>query len=418
MTSPVRPGMPMPAPGHMGVDYEQRVNFDRLREYRLRRAKESLEASGCGAFLLFDFYNIRYTTQTWIGGALGDKMTRYALLTKGGEPMLWDFGSAARHHRLYSPWLAPENCHAGMLGLRGAIAPTAGLMESAVRQIKGLLEDAGVADAPVGVDIVEPAFLFEMQRQGLRVVDSQQFMLDARQIKSPDEIMLLTQAAAMVDGVYQDIVEVLKPGIRENEIVALANKRLYEMGSDQVEAINAVSGERCNPHPHNFSDRLIRPGDQAFFDIIHSFNGYRTCYYRTFSVGSSTASQRDAYTKAREWMDASINMIKPGVGTDEVAAVWPKATEFGFENEMAAFGLQFGHGLGLGLHERPIISRLNSMTEPIELQVGMVFALETYCPASDGFSAARIEEEVVVTPDGPQILTLFPAQDLVVTNPY
>jgi Xaa-Pro dipeptidase len=402
----------------MGVDYEQRVDFNRLREYRLARAKESLEASGCGAFLLFDFYNIRYTTQTWIGGALGDKMTRYALLTRGGEPMLWDFGSAARHHRLYSPWLDPENCHAGMLGLRGAIAPTAGLMESAVRQIKGLLEDAGVADEPVGVDIVEPAFLFEMQRQGLKVVDSQQFLLDARQIKSQDEIMLLTQAAAMVDGVYQDIVEVLKPGIRENEIVALANKRLYEMGSDQVEAINAVSGERCNPHPHNFSDRLIRPGDQAFFDIIHSFNGYRTCYYRTFSVGSATTSQRDAYTKAREWMDASIQMVKPGVGTDQVAAVWPKATEFGFENEMAAFGLQFGHGLGLGLHERPIISRLNSMTEPVELQVGMVFALETYCPASDGFSAARIEEEVVVTEDGPRILTLFPAQDLVVANPY
>ena len=231
------------------------------------------------------------------------------------------------------------------------------------------------------MDIVEPPFLFEMQRQGLTVVDGQQFMLDARQLKSPDEIMLLTQAAAMVDGVYQDIVEALKPGIRENEIVALANKRLYEMGSDQVEAINAVSGERCNPHPHNFSDRLIRPGDQAFFDIIHSYNGYRTCYYRTFAVGSATASQRDAYTKAREWMDAAIAVVKPGVGTDEVAAVWPRATEFGFESEMAAFGLQFGHGLGLGLHERPIISRLNSMREPIELQAGMVFALETYCPA-------------------------------------
>jgi Xaa-Pro dipeptidase len=402
----------------MAVDYEQRVDFARLRDYRLSRAKASLEASECGAFLLFDFYNIRYTTQTWIGGALGDKMTRYALLTRGGEPRLWDFGSAARHHRLYSPWLKPEDCHAGMLGLRGAIAPTAGLMQSAVRQIKQMLEDAGVADEPVGVDIVEPPFLFEMQRQGLRVVDAQQLMLDARQIKSSDEIMLLTQAAAMVDGVYQDIVEALKPGIRENEIVALTNKRLYEMGSDQVEAVNAVSGERCNPHPHNFSDRLIRPGDQAFFDIIHSYNGYRTCYYRTFSVGSATASQRDAYTKAREWMDASIAMIKPGVGTDEVASVWPRAEEFGFENEMAAFGLQFGHGLGLGLHERPIISRLNSMSEPIELQTGMVFALETYCPASDGFSAARIEEEVVVTPEGPRVLTLFPAQDLVIANPY
>ena len=409
---------PLRAPGHGGVDFEARVDFGRLRRYRLDRSRAALDASDCGAFLLFDFYNIRYTTQTWIGGALGDKMTRYALLTRSGEPVLWDFGSAARHHQLYCPWLVPENCKAGMLGLRGAIAPDVGLMTSAVREIKQLLAAEGLDGQPVGVDIIELPFLAEMQRQGLTVVDAQQLMLDARQIKSADEIMLLTQAAAMVDGVYQDIVEALKPGVRENEIVALANKRLYDMGSEQVEAINAVSGERCNPHPHNFSDRIIRPGDQAFFDIIQSYNGYRTCYYRTFSVGSATTSQRDAYTKAREWMDAAIGAVKPGVGTDDIARLWPAATDFGFADEMAAFGLQFGHGLGLGLHERPIISRLNSLEHPVEIQPGMVFALETYCPASDGFSAARIEEEVVVTEDGPRILTLFPAQDLIVANPY
>jgi Xaa-Pro aminopeptidase len=409
---------PLRAPGHGGVDFEARVDFGRLRRYRLDRSRAALDASDCGAFLLFDFYNIRYTTQTWIGGALGDKMTRYALLTRSGEPVLWDFGSAAKHHQLYCPWLVPENCKAGMLGLRGAIAPDVGLMTSAVREIKQLLAAEGLDGQPVGVDIIELPFLAEMQRQGLTVVDAQQLMLDARQIKSADEIMLLTQAAAMVDGVYTDIVEALKPGVRENEIVALANKRLYDMGSEQVEAINAVSGERCNPHPHNFSDRIIRPGDQAFFDIIQSYNGYRTCYYRTFSVGSATTSQRDAYTKAREWMDAAIGAVKPGVGTDDIARLWPAATDFGFADEMAAFGLQFGHGLGLGLHERPIISRLNSLEHPVEIQPGMVFALETYCPASDGFSAARIEEEVVVTEDGPRILTLFPAQDLIVANPY
>jgi len=408
----------IPAHGTMGVDYEQRVDFHRLRDYRLNRALQALEASECGAFLLFDFYNIRYTTQTWIGGALGDKMSRYALLMPDGKPHIWDFGSAAKHHRLFSPWIHDGHSHAGMLGLRGAIHPDVGLMKEAVTMIKGMLTDAGVADDPIGVDIVEPAFLFEMQAQGLKVVDIQQHMLDARAIKSADEIMLLSQAAAMVDGVYQDIVDVLKPGIRENEIVALAAKRLYEMGSDQVEAINAVSGERCNPHPHNFSDKIIRPGDQAFFDIIHSFNGYRTCYYRTFSVGSSTPAQHDAYTRAREWMDVAIDKVGPGVGTDEVAALWPKATEFGFPNEMEAFGLQFGHGLGLGLHERPIISRLNSMSHPVEIKAGMVFALETYCPAPDGISAARIEEEVVITETGSQVLTRFPAQELFVANPY
>jgi Xaa-Pro dipeptidase len=260
--------------------------------------------------------------------------------------------------------------------------------------------------------------IFELGRQGLDVRDGQQVMLGAREIKSGDEIMLLSTAAGMVDGTYQDIVAALKPGVRENEIVALANKKLYELGSDDVESINAVSGERCSPHPHNFSDRLIRPGDQAFFDIMHSYNGYRTCYYRTFSVGSSTAPQRDAYTKAREFIDAAIQAIKPGVSTDQVARLWPAAEEFNAGDERLAFGLQFGHGLGLALHERPIISRLVSLDHPMEIQEGMVFALETYWPATDGVSAARIEEELVVTNEGAEVLTKFPAQELFVTNAY
>ncbi|HEX7187647.1 MAG TPA: Xaa-Pro peptidase family protein [Actinomycetes bacterium] len=402
----------------MAVDFEERIDFNRLRDYRLARTREALEASDLGAVLVFDINNIRYITSTMIGEWARDKMARYALLIRGQEPVVWDFGSAAKHHKLYAPWLDPDNSRAGMLGLRGSVAPEAGLFERAVREVKGMLEDAGVADMPVGVDVAELPMVFELQRQGMTVADCQQVMLNAREIKSPDEIALLSTAASMVDGTYQAIVDVLKPGIRENEVVALANKRLYEMGSDDVEAINAVSGERCSPHPHNFTDRLIRPGDQVYFDIIQSYMGYRTCYYRTFAVGRCTAAQRDAYTKAREWIDAAIGLVKPGVGTDEIARLWPKATEFGFEDEMAAFGLQFGHGLGLALHERPIISRLNSLENPIELKEGMVFALETYCPSTDGFSAARIEEEVVVTSDGPRVITLFPAEELFVANPY
>src|SRR5690606_28999920 len=158
-------------------------------------------------------------------------------------------GSAVRHHQLYSDWMPQEHHRPGFLGFRGAVAPGggAGLMADAVAEIASLLREHGAADAPLGIDIIEPPFLFELERQGIRIADAQQPMLDARVIKNQDEIMLLNQAAAMVDGVNQDIVDALKPGVRENEIVALANKRLYEYGSDQVEAINAISGERCNP---------------------------------------------------------------------------------------------------------------------------------------------------------------------------
>ena len=408
----------IPAPGMRGVDFEERVDFGRLHRYRLARLRQALANSDLGAMLCFDSNNIRYMTSTVIGEWSRDKMTRFSLLTGNGEPYVWDFGSAAVHHRLYAPWLETDHCRAGLLGLRGAVPPDSGLMKGHAEEIKAILVAEGVADQPVGVDILEPPMMLELQKAGINVVDGQQTMLDAREVKNQDEIILLNQAAAMVDGTYHMIQEELKPGVKESDIVALANKMLYELGSDDVEAINAISGERCSPHPHNFTDRIIRPGDQAFFDIIQSYSGYRTCYYRTFSVGRATQSQIDAYNKAREWIDASIEMVKPGVTTDQIAEVWPKAEEFGFASEMEAFGLQFGHGLGLALHERPIISRLVSFDNPIEIKEGMVFALETYCPADDGFSAARIEEEVVVTKDGCRVITLYPAEELPISHRY
>src|SRR5919201_737826 len=369
---------PLQAPGHMQVDFEERVDFRRLNAYRLGRVRQALAGSGLGALLVFDQYNIRYISSTVIGEWARDKLTRWSLLTGSGEPWVWDFGSAARHHKLYAPWIPEKQSLAGLAGMRGAVSPKAGLFKKAAREIVDILKAEGVAKMPLGINMVE----------------------------------------AMVDGVYQDIYEALKPGVRENEIVALANKRLYEMGADNVEAINSISGERCSPHPHNFTDRLIRPGDQAFFDIIMSFIGYRTCYYRTFSVGRATRPQIVAYKKAREWMDEAIALIKPGVATDKIARAFPKAQEIGFESEMAAFGLNFCHGIGLGLHERPIISRLNSFDDPMELEAGMLFAVETYCQATDGISAARIEEEIIVTPAGAKIITLFPAEELPIANKY
>ena len=330
---------PIQAPGHMQVDFEERVDFRRLHAYRLGRTRQALARSGLGALLTFDQHNIRYISSTVIGEWARDKLIRYCLLSGNGEPWVWDFGSAARHHRLHAPWLDPTHCIAGMVGMRGAVSPRAGLFERAAREIKDILVREGVAKMPLGIDVVEPPFLFALQKEGIEVRDGQQVMLEARVIKSADELTLLNMASAMGDGVYQDIFEALKPGVREIEIVALANKRLYEMGSDCVDAINAISGERCSPHPHNFTDRLIRPGDQAFFDIIQSFMGYRTCYYRTFSVGRATGPQQSAYKKAREWMDSAIALIKPGVGTDRIAKCFPRAQEIGFESEMAAFGL-------------------------------------------------------------------------------
>ena len=296
----------IPAWGHSSVDFERRIDHDRLRRYRLARTRKALQASNAGTLLLFDVNNIRYVSSTKIGEWERDKMCRFCLLTGDDAPYVWDFGSAAMHHKKFADWLVPDHCRAGVVGMRGTIPPEFGLMQKYAKEIAGIIRDAGMGDMPVGLDYAETSMFHALQAEGLNVVDGQQIMLAAREIKNWDEIQLLTQAAAMVDGVYHMIYEELKPGIRENDIVAMSNKMLYEMGSDDVEAINAISGERCNPHPHNFTDRYFRPGDQAFFDILQSYQGYRTCYYRTFNIGRATPSQNEAYVKAREWIDASM----------------------------------------------------------------------------------------------------------------
>src|SRR5579863_8006009 len=401
--------------GLMGVDWEERVNFERLRNERLARIKRLLKESEMGALLCFDMNNIRYITATHIGTWAMDKLTRFSLLMQDDEPILWDFGSAARHHQLYCPWLG-ERSRAGISTQRGAMLPAAGRAEDVARKIRSELEARGLLHEPVGIDIVEPPVLFALQAAGVKVVDGQQLMAVARMIKTEDEITLLNTACMMVDAAYDELYRFMKPGVRENECVGLVSKVLFDMGSEQVEGVNAISGERCSPHPHVYTDRSLRPGDPAYFDILHSYNGYRTCYYRTFAIGSASQSQVDAYTRCRAILDAAIALIKPGVTTAEVVAVWPKAEEFGFPNEEAAFALQYGHGVGLSIWEKPIFSRLVSLDHPEVIEEGMVFALETFWPAADGWSAARIEEQLIVTKNGCEVITRFPAEKLLVAG--
>jgi Xaa-Pro aminopeptidase len=416
--------------GLTAVDWEQRVDFDRLRRERLERLRAKLDASDLGALLSFDFHNIRYMTATHIGTWAMDKLIRFALLPRGGEPVIWDFGSAARHHVLYNPWLdhgsgafarpgengtaipAEHGSRPGISTLRGAFPPEAGRAEEVAKAIKRELDKYALAGEPVGVDVAEMPVLAALAGAGIRVVDGQQVFLEARRLKTEDEISLLVTAASMVDAAYDELYAFMRPGVRENECVGLVAKSLYDAGSEHVEGVNAISGERCSPHPHVYSDRILRPGDPAFFDILHSFNGYRTCYYRTFALGSASPAQRDAYKRCRDYMDTAIDLVRPGATTADICAVWPAASEFGFPDELAAFALQYGHGVGLSIWEKPIFSRLHSFEHPEVLEEGMVFALETYWPASDGWSAARIEEEMVVTADGCEVITKFPAEEL------
>ena len=295
------------------VDWEQRIDFPRLRQDRLDRAKASLEASDLGAVLLFDPNNIRYVTSTHIGEWARDKNARFTLLPRGArsDPV------GLRLRRAPPPAVRPLAPAGELPRRRRADARRDARRDrdpgpARPRRSRHELRELGLQDEPLGIDMADLVTIEALQRAGVHVTDGSQVLLEARKIKTAEEIALLDQSAGLVDAVYEEIYRMLRPGVYEHEIVARAHQLLFEMGSEQVEAVNAVSGDRCNPHPHVFSDRLLRPGDQAFFDIIHSFMGYRTCYYRTFNVGGVNHAQLDAYKQCREWLDAAIALVRPG----------------------------------------------------------------------------------------------------------
>lgn len=400
--------------GTMGVDYEMRVDFARLRRERLEKAKEQIRRHELGALLCFDHNNIRYITSTHAPLWTKEKMSRYCILPKDSDPILFDVGALvlARKEPHGATWLGDRVMPAISWG-RGAVPKEVKAADSFVVTLKEVLKDHGVADEPLGVDILDVPLLRALNAGGIEIADGNAAMLDARLIKTEDEIELLKHAAMMVDVAYDRVAKAIRPGVRENDLVALVNHTLYSMGSDEVQNVNAESGPRTNPHHHDFSDRAIRPGDIVFLDITHSFNGYRTCYYRTFVCGKPTQEQRDLYKDCLNWLQASIRIVRPGITTGDIAECWPGPEVLGLKTEQEALASQWGHGIGMGDWELPVISRAFSIAHPYPIKRNMVFALETYAGPKAGKHGVRIEEEVVVTETGHEVISKYPVEELI-----
>ena len=398
--------------GVMGVDWEERVDFDRLRDERLARIKRLLAESDLGALLCFDMTNIRYITATHIGTWAMDKLIRFCLLPQGDEPIMWDFGSAARHHELYCPWLGEGRSRAGISTLRGAMSPQSGRAEDVAAKIRIELEQRGLLGEPVGVDASSRR---SCSRSSARASGRRRPAADAAGARDQDPGRDHAARHRLHDGrrrLRGALPRRCAPGIRENECVALVNKVLYEMGSEHVEGVNAISGERCSPHPHVFTDRVLRPGRPGLLrhpPLLHGLPHLLLPHVRGRQRLAGAGRRLQALPRLPRRRDRDD---PPRRHHRRGRSVWPRAQEFGFPDEEAAFALQFGHGVGLSIWEKPIFWRLVSLEHPEVIEEGMVFALETFWPSSDGWSAARIEEQLVVTADGCEVITRFPAEDL------
>ena len=397
--------------GMMGVDYEERIDFNRLRRERVAKIKSAMKKTDLGCLLLFDTGNKRYATSTAVASPEVDNMARYAVVPRNGEPYIFGFGSEVAAEKLNCPWIA-DRAFPAHTTMFGALPRGWKAYARFIDDIRMVLDKHGIgSDEPIGVDILDSQLILALQEYGLHVGDGQDVMLEARTVKTQDEIQIMANAAATVDAAFDGIARLIRPGIRENDIQAEGSRIMHSLGAQWVHNVQVTSGARTFPHPHLSSDRLLQPGDLVFMDIVTLLNGYHTCYYRTFCCGKPSQKQRDIYKSTYDMLYAGMDVIRAGATTSDIVQAWPEASHWGLRTESEAFGLAFGHGLGVGLWERPIISRLYSLEHPVELKEHMVLAVETY--DGEGSDGARIEEEIVVTNSGYELITKFPCDELI-----
>jgi len=409
--------------GIIGTDWQQRINWDRLRKYRLESARERMKAHGLGAVLCMYDENIRYVTSTLTPGWCRLKPgLRYALLCGDSPPVLFEHGDIGAQINRHSPWLPEENVRYAYTWVKGA-AGSASQQQIGkfVQAIKQEMKRHDVDGERLGVDFIDINMINAFEANNIEWSDGMTPLMEARAIKNQDEQECLRIVGAIGDAAHWETMKFLRPGVTENQVTAHIMKYLYDFpGMEDVEDVIVSSGPNTWPNWRTFSDRIIKPGDITFMDLAAlTWNGYKSCYYRTYCVGKEpTQDMKDTYAQALEWLYDSINAVKVGATTRDIAMQWPTAKEiWGYEEEDQAAANLWGHGLGLAQYDQPVISRIWSLDHPVEIKPGMVFALETQHGKPFEYGV-RIEEMLIVQDDHVEIISNFPVDEIMVVDPH
>ena len=399
------------ARGSMMVDWEHRIDFDRMRKERIKKTQDAMKAEGIDALILWKDENVRYLTSLRAIMIQYRSSTTYGvLLHQEGDPTL--LASSGEAHRIEQcmPWIKDY--------IPIGILEEPGLVDLTVKdEILPRLEDWDVANKTIGLD----GHTF-MQRSALEkhlpeanFVDGERFMYLSRVNKTPDEIACLMQACAIADSVTITAMENSKPGVREYDVAAEAMKTLFTHGGEfgHLASPFVASGEHMAPPTRFPTDKIIRNGDVVFIDIGACWNGYfGDCGRATLAGGPPHPMQQKVYTTVYKALKAGIAKMKPGYTNDDSAQEFIEiARSAGLENNFIK--LFIGHGCGISPNEPPYVGEVMPGAEKIEFEPGMTFAIEPliFVDGIPGGAGVRIEDHILVTEDEPVYMTRAPYCD-------
>ena len=389
-----------------GADWQYRVDFERLRQERLQKTRDQIEAFDLGALVLYAGANIRYVTGSYQGNWKYNINIRYVVLPRGGEPVLFETAGSDMHcARLDLPWMEDRVRPAiTWQWAEGAVPHMAGKM---VESVLDVLKENGVEKEKIGIDNTDMPMLEAFKAAGINVVNGWPAMSAARVVKTNDEIELLKQASSIGDAAMWKIkYEWLKPGVTERYIEAKVHEFMLRSGCEIIYDIIVASGGNTSPYRRWATDKLIRQGDLVIVDInAVGPSGYFIDFVRCFKVASKMTQQEiDLYREVYDSMYAGLDKLRPGNTTADGAACFPKYDDDKYGTVTLQ---QFAHSIGITLYEGMWISRAYSLDYPAEIKENMYFAIETFGGHPGLPQTTRLEENVLVSADGPVVFTLM-----------
>ena len=389
-----------------GADWQYRVDFERLREERLQKAREQMDAFDLAALVLYAGANIRYVTGSYQGNWKYNINIRYAVLPNGGEPILFETAGSDFHNaKMDMPWMV-DRVRPAMTWqwAEGAVPYMAERMADSVIEV---LKEHGVEKERIGIDNLDMPALKAFQDKGINIVNGWPALSAARVVKTRDEIELLKQASSIGDAAMWKIkYEWLKPGVREREIEANVHKFMLDQGCEIIYDIIVASGGNTSPYRRWATDKMIQQGDLIIVDInAVGPSGYFVDFVRCFKCAAKMNQHEiDLYREVYDSMYAGIEQMKPGNTTADVAAVFPIYDDDKYKTVTLQ---QFGHSIGITLYEGMWISRAYSLDYPAELKENMYFSVETFAGHPGLPQTCRLEENVLVSADGPVVFSVM-----------
>lgn len=401
-----------PDPGHglMAVDWQERVNFPQLRKQRNERTRQALKENGLAGALLTRL-NLRYATSIRTPMYTAGTGNEIAVVAAENEdPILFTSGLIAAHNRKHCPWIKPENMRACQMMPPAGSAGVMPIEKQYAALIFQALKEMGIEKGKIGVDGIHPVVDAELKNMGVHLEPVSAIMNKTRSIKLPDEIKCLTMAAIIADTTWYELFQFLKPGITEHQLSAHGMEILFRYGAEGPCLVSVRSGPNSAPNYGGIiTDRIMRPGDMGFADIWGNlYNGYAACYYRTWKLGEKpTPKEMDWYKRAYDQLLRTMDAIKPGATTADVARQLPTAKDYGVATEWELTETRLAHGIGLSLHDLPFIHPVFSIENPEPIEENMVIAVETWW-GEDFVGGCRIEMAGVVTATGFEVLYRMP----------